>query len=133
MTATRVRAVARSDAATPAVDAVEHRNEVVVTGRLSAAATTKLLPSGDEIVTWRLVVDRPAGSRQRFDTIDCTAFKSRVRRQALGWEPGEVLEVVGALHRRFWRGLAGLQSKCEVEVETARRCSVPVKRRRKPG
>jgi single-strand DNA-binding protein len=99
-----------------------HRNEVVVCGRLSAVAVTKQLPSGDEIVNWRLVVDRPAsdGSR-KVDVVDCTTFGTRVRRQALGWNQGDVIEVVGSLRRRFWRGAGGLQSRCEIEVDTATR------------
>ncbi len=97
-----------------------HRNEVTVCGRLAATALPKVLPSGDEIVNWRLVVDRPdqAGARG-VDLVDCTTFGSRVRRQALGWQAGDVIEVSGALRRRFWRGAGGLQSRCEVEVATA--------------
>jgi single-strand DNA-binding protein len=123
--------------------ATRHRNEVVVCGRLSAGAVPKQLPSGDEIVTWRLVVDRgeDAGNR-KVDVVDCTTFGARVRRQALAWSEGDTIEVVGALRRRFWRGPGGLQSRCEVEVDTAnRRMSASVRkpkataalsRRRKP-
>jgi single-strand DNA-binding protein len=110
----------------------EHRNEVVVSGRLSAAAVVKALPSGDEIVTWRLIVDRPTGERGKVDVVDCTAFGARVRRQALGWQVDEVIEVSGALRRRFWRGPAGLQSRYEVAVDNAARRN-GVKRPRKPG
>jgi single-strand DNA-binding protein len=108
-----------------------HRNEVVICGRLSAAAVMKELPSGDEIVNWRLVVDRPAadGSR-KVDVVDCTTFGARARRQAFGWKEGDVIEVVGSLRRRFWRGAGGLQSRCEVEVDTAtRRTTAGGKRR----
>jgi single-strand DNA-binding protein len=100
----------------------EHRNEVTVSGRLSAAALGKELPSGDEIVTWRLVVDRGSvDGNRKVDVVDCTTFRARVRRQALAWTEGDVIEVVGSLRRRFWRGAGGLQSRCEVEVETASR------------
>jgi single-strand DNA-binding protein len=99
-----------------------HRNEVLVVGRLAAPAIAKQLPSGDEIVSWRLIVDRDVGEGARkTDLVDCTAFRARIRRQALAWNAGEVIEVSGALRRRFWRGTTGLQSRCEVEVETARR------------
>src|SRR5580704_4001920 len=75
-----------------------HRNEVTVCGRLSAAALTKELPSGDEIVNWRLVVDRGevAGTR-KVDVVDCTTFLARVRRQAFAWSEGDVIEIAGAL------------------------------------
>jgi single-strand DNA-binding protein len=119
-----------------------HRNEVTVCGRLSAAAVTKELPSGDEIVNWRLLVDREAvDGNRKVDVVDCTTFAARVRRQALSWSEGDLIEVVGALRRRFWRGAGGLQSRCEVEVDSAvRRAAAPrlraageVSRPRKPG
>ena len=112
-----------------------HRNEVTVCGRLAAAALPKVLPSGDEIVSWRLVVDRPdqAGARGA-DLVDCTTFGARVRRQALGWQEGDLIEVSGALRRRFWRGAGGLQSRCEVEVATAsKRAAVRPGRVREPA
>ena len=121
----------------------EHRNEVIIAGRLSAVALAKQLPSGDEIMTWRLIVDRrPGATGQRVDVVDCTAYGARVRRQSLGWTEDDVIEVIGSLRRRFWRSAGGLQSRCEVEVDSARRLRTPsrrgadagaVRRRRKPG
>jgi single-strand DNA-binding protein len=100
----------------------DHRNEVTVSGRLSAPAVGRELPSGDEIVTWRLVVDRGSvDGNRKVDVVDCTTFRARVRRQALAWTEGDVIEVVGSLRRRFWRGAGGLQTRCEVEVDTASR------------
>jgi single-strand DNA-binding protein len=134
MTATRVQATRPSAPAEQAADVTEHRNEVVVAGRLAAAALAKRLPSGDEIVTWRLIVDRASKDRRKVDVVDCTAFGARVRRQALGWEVDDVIAVTGSLRRRFWRGAGGLQSRCEVEVATAsRRRATTLKRPRKPG
>jgi single-strand DNA-binding protein len=103
-----------------------HRNEVVISGRLSAPAQRKELPSGDQIVSWRLVVDRVAADGARkFDVVDCTTFGARLRRQALTWHEGDVVEVTGALRRRFWRGPAGVQSRCEVSADSARRAAAP--------
>jgi single-strand DNA-binding protein len=97
-----------------------HRNEVVVAGRLSAAAVERVLPSGDHVVTWRLVVDRPArAARAGIDVIDCAAFGALVRRSALRWEPGELVEVRGALRRRFWRAGTVTASRCEIDVAKA--------------
>jgi single-strand DNA-binding protein len=108
-------------AATKAV--VEGHNEVVLRGRVSGVPTVRLLPSGDELVSWRLVVGRDnrglsSSSRQppTVDTIDCVAFKPGVRRVAARWIGGEVIEVRGALRRRFWRGTQGAASRCEVEA-----------------
>jgi single-strand DNA-binding protein len=116
-----------------------HDNRVSVTGRVSAAATARTLPSGDEMVTWRLVVDRPPSRRSgpAFDVVDCVGWAARIRRSACAWSEGDVVMIDGALRRRFWRSPGGgLQSRCEVEVSAARRVAVavaPVKRRRRPG
>ncbi|HEX3706266.1 MAG TPA: single-stranded DNA-binding protein [Mycobacteriales bacterium] len=101
---------------------IEHRNEVAITGRLSAMAEARELPSGDEVVAWRIIVDRPAGAeRAGIDAVDCVAFNARVRRAALRWQPGETIAVEGALRRRFWRSPSGTASRFEVEVARATR------------
>ncbi len=111
-----------------------HRNELVLVGRLAAPAQTRSLPSGDILLSWRLVVDRPApsgrasgrtGEHRRtatVDTVDCVAFRGDVRRGSRTWVTGDVLEVRGALRRRFWRGpTGGPASRCEVEAQAVTR------------
>jgi len=110
---------------------VQTRNEVVLVGRLAAQAEERELPSGDTVSTWRLVLDRPAAAQQRaaarggrpvtVDTIDCAGWTAGVRRNAAGWEAGDVVQVEGSLRRRFWRGPNGAASRYEVEVSRARR------------
>ena len=107
---------------------VEGYNEVVLGGRVSGEPTVRVLPSGDELVSWRLVVGRDnrghsSNGRQlpTVDTIDCIAFKAGVRRTAGRWVGGEVIEVRGELRRRFWRGAQGAASRCEVEVLDVRK------------
>jgi single-strand DNA-binding protein len=104
-------------------DTIEHRNEVLLVGRVSAAPEQRVLPSGDEITVWRLVVarDQGAGGRPGQDTVDCTAWTARARKAAAAWEAGDVVEVEGALRRRFWKTPASLASRCEVEVSRVRR------------
>jgi single-strand DNA-binding protein len=100
------------------------RNEVSLTGRVGAAPEQRALPSGDVLVSFRLVVDRPPPRRERgptVDTIECAAWLGTVRRTVLAWSPGDVVEVTGALRRRFWRGGAGAVSRTEVEVLRAKR------------
>jgi single-strand DNA-binding protein len=116
-----------------------HDNRVSVTGRISGAATSRTMPSGDEMVAWRVVVDRPAshGHGPNFDVVDCVAWSARTRRSALAWAVGDVVSIDGALRRRFWRSPGGgLQSRCEIEVSAAKRVAVAaarVKRRRTSG
>jgi single-strand DNA-binding protein len=108
--------------------APEARNEVWLTGRVGGAPEERALPSGDVLVSFRVVVGRPPpprGSvRERaptVDTIDCAAWRRDVRRVVLGWSAGDVVEVTGALRRRFWRAGAGAASRTEVEVLKAKR------------
>lgn len=106
-----------------AVEPAGHRNDVVLRGRMAAAAESRDLPSGDVVVSFRVIVDRERGedSRRRVDTIDCAAWTSRAQRSALAWQAGDLVEVTGALRRRFRRADGGAISRVEVEVDRARR------------
>jgi single-strand DNA-binding protein len=95
-------------------------NQVFLRGRLGGAPQERELPSGDVMSSFRLSVARPPGGRARVDSIDCAATGARVRRVLDRAHEGDELEVTGELHRRFWRGPAGLASRYEVEVRTAR-------------
>lgn len=109
----------------------EHRNEVLLVGRLAASPELRELPSGTPLVTFRLIVDRPPvaaaraapppPARPTVDTLDCASYASVVHRSCASWSPGDVLEVTGALRRRFWRAPTGAASRYEVEVSKARR------------
>lgn len=105
----------------------DHRNEVVLVGRLTAAAQERELPSGDVLVSWRIVVDRPALPRVEgrrattVDTLDCVTWRKPVSRGVVRWQVGDTIEVSGALRRRFWRSERGPASRTEVEVFHARR------------
>lgn len=97
-------------------------NEVRLVGRLSAAAADRDLPSGDVITTFRVVVYRPEGAKGhgRFDALECHTWSRRVGRAAHGWGVDDVVEVRGALRRRFFRAEGRLQSMTEVEVFSGR-------------
>ena len=104
------------------------RNEVLLVGRLAAEPEERALPSGDLLSTFRIVVDRPAPARSTgsrgvtVDTLDCVARSAALRRAAQGWRAGDVLEVHGALHRRFFRTSGGATgSRYEVEVARGKR------------
>ncbi|HVQ87987.1 MAG TPA: single-stranded DNA-binding protein [Actinomycetes bacterium] len=101
----------------------ERLNQVQLVGRVAADPVTVELPSGDEVVTLRLVVERGPGARRppSVDTIDCAAWTAKCRRTASTWVEGDVVSIEGSLRRRFWRGPQGAQSRYEVEVSAARR------------
>ena len=116
-------------------DAPTARNEVLLVGRVSGVPEARELPSGDCLVSFRLVVDRPAGARRppdgvratTVDTLDCTAWTPGLRRSAQGLAAGDVVEVTGALRRRFWRAAGGAASRTEVEVAQVRRLGRPAR------
>lgn len=100
-------------------------NEVLLRGKVTAVPEERVLPSGAVIVVARLSVRREptamtTGSKQTVDVIDCAAWSQRVSRSARAWQPGDLVEVEGALRRRFFRAGAGTGSRVEVEVLRAR-------------
>ena len=108
--------------------ALAGRNEVVLLGRVSGAPEERELPSGDRLVSWRLVVERPpvrkppTGLRlPTVDTLDCVARGAGPRRTARSLSDGDVVVLEGSLRRRFWRGPTGASSRTEVEVDVVRR------------
>ena len=121
-------AASTEPAAAPDVDPLRARNEVLLVGRVSGTPEQRELPSGDSIVAWRIVVaripirPRPEGVRAAtVDTFDCVAWTAGLRRTARGLADGDVVELEGALRRRFWRAGAGAASRCELEVSRVRR------------
>jgi single-strand DNA-binding protein len=96
---------------------------------VSGAPEERELPSGDLLVCWRVVLDRPASHRRArkgvrpvtVDAVDCVAWGAGVRRTARSLSAGDVVAVEGALRRRFWRGDGGASSRTEVEVDAVRR------------
>lgn len=123
-------------------------NEVRVLGRVSAGARERTLPSGDTLVSLRVVVPRPAsahsgrtrrsgrdsvdtsarGSSQRgrasrvsVDTFECVAWGKRARMTFLSLGPDEHVVVEGSLRRRFWRSGGGVASMVEIDVSRVRR------------
>jgi single-strand DNA-binding protein len=99
-----------------------HRNEVWLVGRMAGLAKEREMPSGTLLVSFRVVVRRdnvmPGPS---FDALDCIVWDGRVQRVVRDWVAGDLVEVRGALRRRFWRAVSGSVSRCEIEVGVARR------------
>jgi single-strand DNA-binding protein len=103
--------------------AVIDRNDFLLRGRLSALAEVRTLPSGDALLAFRLVVRRPE-PRPRGQTVDvlsCITYDRSLQRRAALWQPGDVVEVEGALQRRFWRTGSGTASVCEVNCRKGRK------------
>lgn len=111
-----------------------HRNEVTLVGRLSAEPVTRDLPSGDAVTSWRLVVERAprhgasgdqhGRSNRTVDALECATFLPEVSRAMASVQSGDLVEVTGALRRRFWRSSTGVASRYEVEATNARGLAV---------
>ena len=106
--------------------AVIDRNDVVLRGKLSAPAEVRTLPSGDTLVSFRLVVRRPEPRvrGQSTDTLPCITYDRALQRRVTAWQAGDVVEVEGALQRRFWR-TAGGGTASVTEVNCRRGRKVP--------
>lgn len=123
-----------TNASGSAESTVSGRNEVAIRGRLAADAEERELPSGDHIAVLRVVVprDAPTGRRRAaaetprratVDTIDVVCWTAATRRTAMRLRAGDLVELEGALRRRFFGGPAGRQSRYEVEASALRRVS----------
>jgi single-strand DNA-binding protein len=108
-------------------DQVEFANVVRLRGRLAAAPRLRELPSGDTVWNLRVVVERPPlppgkeRPRQRVDSLECAVWSGRLMRLVEKWEAGDVVDVTGALRRRFFRAGGVTASRVEVELTGGRR------------
>lgn len=103
--------------------ATEAVNEVRLVGRVSQQPEERVLPSGDTLWSFRVVVPRPedpARPRQQVDAVDCCVWSGRVRRSVASWRVDDVVEVSGSVRRRFFRTAQGAASRFEVEVSAGR-------------
>jgi single-strand DNA-binding protein len=103
--------------------AVIDRNDVTLRGRLSAPAEVRTLPSGDLLIVFMLVVKRrePRVSKQSSDVLTCITYDRGLQRRVAAWRAGDIVEVEGALQRRFWRTATGTASVCEVNCRKGRK------------
>jgi single-strand DNA-binding protein len=104
---------------------VESVNEVRLLGRLAADPQLRELPSGDSVWNLRVVVERPVppgreAPRQRVDSLECAIWSGRLKKQVERWSAGDVVEVSGAMRRRFFRTGGATASRVEVELTAGR-------------
>ena len=113
------------------------KNEVFLIGTISSVPITKTLPSGDEVVEFRLVIDREKRreprpqaatqnsetrkARREVDSLEIAVWKARVRKSALRLTPGDWVEISGSVHRRFWTSAGGLASRWQIEANLLRK------------
>ena len=93
-------------------------NEVFLVGRVTSLAIEKILPSGDKVVEFRVVIGRQKsrGAKKEVDSLDIAAWSSKARKSALAVKLGSWVEVTGSVRRRFWQAPTGLASRWQVEA-----------------
>jgi single-strand DNA-binding protein len=104
-------------------------NYVFLGGRLAAAPQLLELPSGDEVCSFRVVVDLAGPATVKVDTLECRTSAARVRGILERAEPGSQVELHGSIRRRLWRGAGGVRRRYEVEVGRAEVAKVARRRR----
>ncbi len=115
MTQSPTRSTSQSRAPSPTPTC----NEVVLVGRVSAVPERRDLPSGDALVTLRVVVDRPPQkgvTKRSVDVIDVACWSKRTQRTAGSLVADDGVRVEGALRRRFFAAGGGRASRYEVEA-----------------
>jgi single-strand DNA-binding protein len=91
-------------------------NTVLLCGTVSDPAEVRQMAGGAEVVRWTMRVPRTP-ERTGTDLIDCVALHPVLQQRALAWPLGTVLNVEGALRRRFFRSAGRTVTRVEVEAE----------------
>ena len=104
---------------------MDYVNSVHLVGRVTATGEPRELPSGDTVMTMRVVVPREERRRDRtrtgVDTIEVACWTPAARRSASRCEVDDHVEVEGALRRRFFRAGGAVASRYEVEARRVTR------------
>jgi single-strand DNA-binding protein len=103
------------------LDEFDPVNEVFLVGRVTSIAVEKVLPSGDKVVEFRVVIGRAKSrgankSKKEVDTLDIAAWSASARKSAMAVKIDSWVQVSGAVRRRFWRAPTGLASRWQVEA-----------------
>jgi single-strand DNA-binding protein len=102
-------------------------NSVQLVGHVSGVPIERQLPSGDHLVSFRVVVERSAAARRRtrqsIDTVECSAWSAKLRRTAVGLAVGDLVTVSGELRRTFRRSRGGVRSWVTVDVDRIERAA----------
>jgi single-strand DNA-binding protein len=104
---------------------MDYVNSVHLVGRVTATGEPRELPSGDTVLTLRVVVPRAERRRDQpragVDTIDVACWTPAARRSASRCAVDDHVEVEGSLRRRFFRAGGAVASRYEVEARRVTR------------
>jgi single-strand DNA-binding protein len=110
--------ISKSKAPSKAAAGIDPVNSVLLIGRVTSKGVERVLPSGDKVVEFRIVVGREKsrGAKKEVDSLDIAAWSSKTRRAALSIKVDNWVQVSGAVRRRFWQAPTGLASRWQVEA-----------------
>ena len=110
--------ISKSKAPSKAAAGIDPVNSVLLIGRVTSKGVEKVLPSGDKVGEFRIVVGREKslGAKKEVDSLDIAAWSSKTRRAALSIKVDNWVQVSGAVRRRFWQAPTGLASRWQVEA-----------------
>jgi len=104
---------------------IPYENSVVLCGRVAKEAVERELPSGDTLMTVRVIVRRSRRARRKsrvsVDAFECVAWTRKLQRSLTSLAPDDVVEVRGELRRRFRRVDGVPMSRFEVELTSCTR------------
>lgn len=105
---------------------VTDNNRVELLGKVIRAPGATVLPSGDEVVEFRISVPRVRSGRTReasasVDWFDCAAWTAGTRRAIARCQVGDILEVIGSLRTRHYLVGGSGRTAVSVEVRSVRR------------
>lgn len=106
---------------------IPYENVIRICGRVAQDPVRRTLPSGDTLVTIRVIVRRSPRARRRsrvpVDAFECVGWTQRVQRSMTRLRPDDVVEIDGELRRRFRRVAGAPVSTVEIELTSCRTLS----------
>lgn len=103
---------------------IPYENVIRLCGRVAQDPVRRTLPSGDTLVTMRVIVRRGPAARRRsrvpVDAFECVGWTQRVQRSMTRLRPDDVVEIGGRLRRRFRRVAGAPVSTVEIELTSCR-------------
>ena len=105
---------------------IDHYNEVYLCGRVTSEGIETQLPSGDIACEFRIVVDREKsrGDKKEVDSIDVVVWSAGLRKKVRSLVEGDILQIEGAIRRRFWQGAHGVASRWQIEASTLEKVEI---------
>ncbi|MGH3360493.1 MAG: single-stranded DNA-binding protein [Nocardioidaceae bacterium] len=103
---------------------IPYENVVRMCGRVAQVPSERTLPSGDRLITMRVIVQRSVRARRRsrvsVDAFECVGWTQHVQRSVARLAPDDIVEIEGELRRRFRRVAGAAVSTVEIELISCR-------------